>query len=101
MGKKILVPIDFSDVSGEVVRLADEWAQRTQATLHCLRVISHALRNVEGESSASFAEEFDSYLQGLNLVSPYQVNVQFGEACLSLLRSRCISSMSSREKIFQ
>ena len=90
MGKKILVPIDFSDVSGEVVRLADEWAQRTQATLHCLRVISHALRNVEGESSASFAEEFDSYLQGLNLVSPYQVNVQFGipyEEILDLVKT--------------
>ena len=58
MEKNILVPLDFSKVSEEVVRLADEWAQRNHATLHCLRVINHTLREVEGENRASFLEEF-------------------------------------------
>ena len=77
MGKNILVPIDFSKVSEEVVRLADEWAQRNHATLHCLRVINHTLREVEGESRASFLEEFETYLQELNILSPYQSYLEF------------------------
>ena len=38
MEKKILVPLDYSEVSNEVVMIADEWAKRNNASLHFLRV---------------------------------------------------------------
>ena len=38
MEKNIIVPIDFSDISKDVAKSADEWAQRTKGKLHFLHV---------------------------------------------------------------
>lgn len=38
MQKQILIPIDYSDVSKEVVQIADEWGQREHANLFFLHV---------------------------------------------------------------
>ena len=34
MPKQILVPLDFSEVSKQVVKIADEWGQRSNAQLY-------------------------------------------------------------------
>ncbi|MBT22571.1 hypothetical protein CMK17_21925 [Candidatus Poribacteria bacterium] len=61
MEKKILVPLDYSEVSNEVVMIADEWAKRNNASLHFLRVDKDYMANSDQDRDF-FERRFDYHL---------------------------------------
>ena len=108
---KIVVPIDYSDVNKPVVRLADEWAQRTGAELYFIRVDesqqssndpigmvkesgAEAERSVdafkdEEEKTRKGVEQKEAklqqYIASQNVQAPHQTVQKFGEPYLRIL----------------
>ena len=77
MEKNIIVPIEFSDISKDVAKFADEWAQRTKAKLHFLHVsqlpeMSYYPAHFEQTDKFDETEQIarlDSFLNPLDLKS--------------------------------
>ncbi|MBF0280181.1 MAG: universal stress protein [SAR324 cluster bacterium] len=86
MEKRILVPIDYSQVCEEVVTLADEWAQRSNADLHFLRVDADYMEN--GDVDRDFFEKrFQQFLQNFNVTTPYQTSLRFGTSYVEIMEA--------------
>ena len=62
MEKQILVPIDYSEGSAEVVKIADKWAHRTNKVLHFLNVEPSYLKE-NGAGRSTLLDRFDFYLK--------------------------------------
>ncbi|MBF0277091.1 MAG: universal stress protein [SAR324 cluster bacterium] len=84
MKKRIIVPIDYSEVSKEVVKFADDYAQKTNANLYFLHIEPHHMLELEGDQS-SLLNHFDHYLKQFKIVSNYQISVEFGVPYLEIV----------------
>lgn len=84
MEKRILVPIDYSDVSEEVVVIADKWAQRSNAALHFLRVDMDYMQNGDIDQNV-FRQQFKTYLEKFPITSRYQIHLSLGTPYLEIL----------------
>ncbi len=103
--KVIVVPVDLGEISAEVLREADQLAQRHGATLHLLFVMdipevyltgsggafygmsleSGLLRSHHKEQSRQAQEQMEHLLDGLSLQSPVELHVDFGTPYLRIL----------------
>ncbi len=72
MQKKILVPIDYSDVSKKVVKTADTLAQQNEAALYFIHVEQH-----EGDDEHAHGR-FEFFLRQFDIVSPYHTFLRTG-----------------------
>ncbi len=97
MEKKILIPIDFTEINKAMLRIADEWAQRTGATLYILhavpdlsyRFIEPRVENVfhthDGELIELLKQRIEKFVQAMNLQSPHENMVREGKPYLEIL----------------
>ena len=70
MESRIIVPLDYDNLSGEVVKIADEWAQRTKTHLHFLRVDEDYFKNGDVDLSV-FESKFEIWI--ISSRSPFVV----------------------------
>ena len=89
--KKILVPIDFTNINKPMVSIADAWAQRTDATLIFLNVlpdltyrfIDPDVQNVfhtnDGKIIEEVREHMEAFIAGQNVVSPHECIIREGK----------------------
>lgn len=86
MEKKILVPLDYSEVSNEVVMIADEWAKRNNASLHFLRVDKDYMANSDQDRDF-FERRFDYHLNAYTITSPYQSILRMGTSYVEIIEA--------------
>lgn len=98
--KNILVPIDFSEVSKPLVRIADAWAQRSGATLYFLyavpnitdRFIDPKVQNVFQTNDEIITDEIrqrlDEFVSAQETASPREYLVREGKAYLEILKAQ-------------
>ena len=72
MEKRILVPIDYTDVSRDLVKIANAWSQRTNARLYFLHVYKESLGTHDDESFLR------SFLSSQGIVNSYDVIIEYG-----------------------
>ncbi|MGK5094267.1 universal stress protein [Deltaproteobacteria bacterium TL4] len=93
MEKRILVPIDYSGVSKKVLTFADEWCQRTGATLFILyvTVIRYTdypeIWNKKEQRLEFHREELKAFVEALKLKSNVQLLNDVGVAYEQILRA--------------
>ncbi|MBC8259844.1 MAG: universal stress protein [SAR324 cluster bacterium] len=93
MEKKIVVPIDYSDVSKDVVLLADEWAGRTSGKLYFLHVsrlpeVSYYpghFEHIDQRDESKDLLQLEKYLLELKLKSEYELSHDFGTPYLKIV----------------
>ncbi|MBF0288010.1 MAG: universal stress protein [SAR324 cluster bacterium] len=72
MQKKILVPIDYSDVSKKIITTADALAQQNEAVLYFIHVERHEEYNDQAHG------RFEFFLQQSNITSDYHTFLRTG-----------------------
>lgn len=85
MEKRILVPLDYSEVSQEVVQIADQWAQRKNASLFFLHVDSEYMDNAT-VNRESFLKQFEFYLDKYGIESKYQSFLRIGTPYVEIVQ---------------
>ena len=86
MGKQIVVPIDYSDISKGLIQLADEWALRMSAKLHFLHVnrlpeVSYYPGHFEQVDQRNESKELQllgNYLAPLHLKADFDLSHEYG-----------------------
>ncbi len=86
MERNIVVPIDYSDISKEVARFADEWADRTGGKVHFMHVsqmpdVSFYPGHYEQKDKRNESQHIrrlDHLLKGLGLKTKYDISHQYG-----------------------
>ncbi|MBF0279702.1 MAG: universal stress protein [SAR324 cluster bacterium] len=73
MTKKILVPLDNSEISKELVKIADEWAQRSSAELFFLHVGTK-----EGKDGIEENRRFSDFLNAMDIKAGYRFQFRTG-----------------------
>lgn len=86
MGKQIVVPIDYSEISKGLIQLADEWALRMSAKLHFLHVnrlpeVSYYpghFEQVDQRNESKELQLLENYLAPLDIKSDYDNSHEYG-----------------------
>jgi len=86
MGKQIVVPIDYSDISKGLIQLADEWALRMSAKLHFLHVnrlpeVSYYpghFEQVDQRNESKELQLLENFLAPLDLKAEFDLSHEYG-----------------------
>ncbi len=84
MEKRILVPLDNTEISEDVIKLADEWAQNLDASLSFLHVINPSFSWLE-EEKPLFEDRFEATVSNFKLRSKYEILFRVGKAYQKIL----------------
>ncbi len=84
MEKRILVPLDNTEISEKVIELADQWGQHLDGRLSFLHVINPNYTWGE-EKTPLFEEHFESAVARVNIQSEYEVLFRVGKPYLKIL----------------
>ncbi|MBF0278829.1 MAG: universal stress protein [SAR324 cluster bacterium] len=80
MTKKIIVALDNSEISKELVRIGDSWAQRSDAEL-CFLHVGAKDSGAAGEPK----QQLERFLESLSIASAYQIQYRTGTSYLKIL----------------
>ena len=72
MGNKILVPLDNTEISKNLIKLSDKWGQKTRSKLSLLHVINPVYTWSE-EITPLFVDRFEVAFSRYKLKSDYEV----------------------------
>ena len=98
--KRLLVPIDFSEVNKPLVKIADEWAQRTGAELNFLHVeedytyrfIDTSIQNVfhtnDEKIKESVRNHMESFIAEQNVSSPHKCMIREGKPYHEIVKAQ-------------
>ncbi len=93
MEKKIVVPIDYSEVSKEIALFADEWAERTSGELYFLHVsplpeysyYPGYIEHLDYSKENHALPQLKNYLEDLELNSSFQTFHEYGSPYLKIV----------------
>ena len=84
MENRILVPLDNTEISENVIILADEWAQKLSKKISFLHVINPNFSWVD-EKKPLFEDRFETAISNFNIKSDYEVIFRVGKPYQKIL----------------
>lgn len=82
MEKTLLVPLDKSEITKELVRISDEWADHAQASLIFLHVGTK-----QGREADEALRLFQEFLKDMKVQRPYQAIYRRGNSYVEILKT--------------
>lgn len=86
MENKILVPIDYSDVSKKVLKFADEWAKNAGAELYVLAVTQLPIHYTSYSIDNTYEEYLNDFVKSLELSSKVNTVHRLGIPYLEIIK---------------